>query len=162
MLAAEDGNSDIVRVLAEQEKKSRDDSGKTALMHAAEHNHLDCVKILAPLEERLQDSGSHTALMIATEKDNSDIVRVLASRETGTRDRWGRTALMLSARTGAATPLLFPFEAGLADKFGQNQTWYAASTLTGVLRAIRFEKTVGWLLEGKTILEARVNSRSVS
>ena len=55
MVAANYGNTECVRVLAQKEAKMKDDSNNTALMFAAGEGHLECVKVLAPLEKEMVD-----------------------------------------------------------------------------------------------------------
>ncbi len=54
MVAANNGKTNCVKILAEKEARMQDGFGLTALMLAAEEGHLECVKILAPLEKGMQ------------------------------------------------------------------------------------------------------------
>ena len=58
--------------------------------------------------------------------------------------------------------LVFPFEAGFVDRDDRNQTCHVIHDRADIITAVRFEKTVGWLLDGKTILEAKIGWRSLS
>ena len=57
MVAANSGETECVRMLAEKEAKMQDRFGLTALMFAAYKGHLECVKSLAPLEKGMKDNS---------------------------------------------------------------------------------------------------------
>ena len=97
-----------------------------------------------------------TALMYAAEQGYLDIVQVLIEKEAGMQDNYGETAMMKSTWKGEIVSFLSPFEAGLTGSNGWNQTCHAIDNHRNIIAAIRLEKTVGWLLDGKTILEAEI------
>ena len=156
MKAAEYGHVECVKVLAPLERGMENQNGKTALMTAAACGHLECVKTLAPLEKGMQDKHGETALMYAANCDRSECIKFLASNEAGMRDNIGKTAMMRLAKNGNIVSFLFPFEAGIADNNLRNQTCRAIYDDADVIIAIRLEKTAGWLLAGKTILDAKI------
>ena len=57
MLAATNGYTKCVELLAEKEARMQDSNGWTALMFAAKSGHLDTVKALADREIRLRNNG---------------------------------------------------------------------------------------------------------
>ncbi|TNJ26480.1 Kinase, NEK [Giardia muris] len=57
--------------------RTRDKSGRTALMHAAEYGQADLVKVLRPLEARLRDMKGWTALMYAAVHGHKECVTLL-------------------------------------------------------------------------------------
>ena len=78
------------------------------------------------------------------------------------RDNDGQTAMMKLVKNGEVASVLSPFEAGIADNNGWNQTCYAIYDSADVITAIRLEKTAGWLLYSNTILETRIGWHMVS
>jgi len=131
-------------------------------MIAAMFGHKNIVRMLVEKEKNMKDNTGRTALMLAAENRNADIVHLLVGKEAGMQDSERRTAMMLSTKESATISLLSPFEAGLTDSIGWNQTYHAIYNRANITVAVRFEKTVGWLLGGKTILEMRIGWRSVS
>ena len=69
---------------------------------------------------------------------------------------------MLSVRKGATTSLLPPFEAGIVNNNGLNQTCHTISKKKDIVTAVTYEKTAGWLLEGKTITNVKMGKRAAS
>ena len=57
MIAAGNGHTECVRLLAEKEKRMKSNDGWTALMRAAYNGRLECVKILAPLEKGMKSNS---------------------------------------------------------------------------------------------------------
>ena len=78
------------------------------------------------------------------------------------RSNGGETATMLSATKCEIASLLSPVEADTADNSWRNQARHAINYNANILTAVGREKTVGWLLEGETILEMRIDGRSIS
>ena len=74
------------------------------------------------------------------------------------------TAMMIAAeaRARGVGDVLFPFEAGMLDNEGFNQTCSAIASECEVLGAIRREKTAGWLYEGNSILVVEFGLHSLS
>ena len=70
--------------------------------------------------------------------------------------------MMLSAKKGNIVSFLSPFEAGITDNYGWNQACRAIFFSRNDIAPVRREKTAGWLLGGKTILEMRIDGRSIS
>ncbi|TNJ30207.1 Kinase, NEK [Giardia muris] len=66
---------DVVRLM--DLAGTRDNNGKTALMHAAEQGNVDCVRALIAVEGRLQDNIGRTALMYAVRNCHSRCVCLL-------------------------------------------------------------------------------------
>ncbi len=84
-------------------------------------------------------------------------MKVLAGKEAGIQDSSGKTVMMQFAGNDEIVSLVFPFEAGFVDRDDRNQTCHAIDNHRDIIKAIRFEKTVGWLLGGNTILEAEID-----
>ena len=162
MFAAYSGHLECVKILVSLEKGMRSNDGWNALIAAAKNGSFECVEILAPLEKGMRNKDGWTALMIAGYHANLKCVKVLAGEEAEMRDHCGRTAMMKSAEKGEVVSFLSPFEAGIADSKGMNQTCYAIDRSADPVAAIRLEKTAGWLLDGKTILEAEIGRRQKS
>ena len=135
----------------------------TALMHAAYWGIPEAVRLLIQREAGTRDNTGRTALMIAAEKGHREVVQMLLGKEDGVQDNEGKTAMMFSMEKEMhIEALLSPFEAGIADSKGMNQTCYAIDRSADLVAAIRLEKTAGWLLDGKTILEAEIGRRQKS
>jgi len=110
----------------------------------------------------MKGSIGRTALMCAADNNHLECAKLLAPEEAGMRDNDGATAMMRSTKKGNIVSVLSPFEAGLTDNKGWNQTCYAIRGSADVIAPVRREKTVGWLLDGKTILETKRHYRLVS
>ena len=91
-------------------------------MKAAEYGHVECVKVLAPLEKEMKNNYGWTALMDAALSGHLECVKFLTSNEAGMRGNSGQTAMMKSAHDDKTTSVLSPFEAGITDNKGWNQT----------------------------------------
>jgi len=104
----------------------------------------------------MKGSIGRTALMCAADNNHLECVKLLTPEEAGMRDDYGVTAMMKSTKKGEIVSFLSPFEAGLVNNYEWNQTCYAINRSADLVTAVRFEKTAGWLREGKTILEARI------
>ena len=127
IVAADKGNTEIVRMLEPREAGQATTSGWTALMRAAVHNHVDCVSILMDKEAGLFNHKLMTALMIATELGHIEVVSRLARLEAGLRNASYYTALMLAAKRGYAeiVEILAPHEANYTRSNGATALMYA-------------------------------------
>lgn len=127
IVAADRGNTEIVRMLEPREAGQATTSGWTALMRAAVHNHVDCVSILMEKEAGLLNHKSMSALMIATELGHIEVVSRLAHLEAGLRNANYYTALMLAAKRGYTeiVEILAPHEANYTRSNGATALMYA-------------------------------------
>lgn len=127
IVAADRGNTEIVRMLEPREAGQATTSGWTALMRAAVHNHVDCVSILMEKEAGLLNHKSMSALMIATELGHIEVVSRLARLEAGLRNANYYTALMLAAKRGYTeiVDILAPHEANYTRSNGATALMYA-------------------------------------
>ncbi|ESU36035.1 Serine/threonine-protein kinase NEK [Giardia duodenalis] len=127
IVAADRGNTEIVRLLEPSEAGQATTSGWTALMRAAVHNHVDCVSILIKKETGLLNHRSMSALMIATELGHIEVVSRLAPLEAGLRNANYYTALMLAAKRGYTeiVEILAPHEANYTRSNGATALMYA-------------------------------------
>lgn len=117
-----------VKFLIPFEKKTRDLTGKTALMHAARNGNPEIVKLLIRHEVGLQDRDNKTALMYAAENGNNECVISLMYKEAKKQDYEGMTALMHAAKSGQfeCVETLIPHEAKLWDENGKTALMHAA------------------------------------
>lgn len=83
MVAAGNGFTNIVKLLAPSEKGLKTLAGWTALMGAVEEKHFDSAAILVSHEAKLTKMDGWTALMSAARHGLYDIARLLAPHEAG-------------------------------------------------------------------------------
>lgn len=157
MIAAQQGYTDAVRLLADKEHGAQDINGRTALMHAATHGHLHAVEILLKHEKGVRDKGGQTALLLALNKGYVEVTNLLLEHEAsdlgwtnlisgavlgdvemvksnlhekGKRDAIGLTALMWAIRRGNVdvVRVLAEHEAEVPDLSGRAAIMYATAT----------------------------------
>jgi len=108
----------------------------------------------------MRDNNGWTALMFTTDSGRLDRAHIILEEYMGIWNKGGDTDTTLSAKRDATALLLSPFEAGLVDNMGLNQTFHMIIGRTNFIAAIHAEKTVGWLRNGNTILEAMIFEQS--
>lgn len=129
MFAAELGNVECVRLLADKEAGMRTDAGETALMLAARRGQLECVAELIPYEKCAVSKNYHTALMLAVMNDHISLASLLVEHEQRIQNEKGQTSLMLAVlrRNAPLVTVLAPYEAGVFD--AQHQTALILATI---------------------------------
>eukprot|EP01032_Pedospumella_encystans_P014205 gene14205-16331_t len=109
MLGAEEGHTDVVRMLLNNHQvnsKLEDKAGWTALMCATSKNNCDIVKLLLDHEDtelHMANLHKNRALRSASEKGYSAIVKMLLTSsgvDVNLPNMHGRTALMYAAQSG--------------------------------------------------------------
>lgn len=153
MYAAQQGNFELVELLATLETGLQDNNGRTSLMHAAIRGYLQICKILLPYEAEIKDSNDSTALILAAKEGHRDIVDLFTSLnkdgttaliqaaiqndteaidvflplQKGAKDNNGMTALMYAAANDCqdAVRSLLEYEKGMRDKDGHNALYHA-------------------------------------
>lgn len=100
MVAAANGDADLVHELVEHSYGLLTRRKETALMVAVKGGSLPCVRLLAKAEAKKQDINGTTALMLAVILRNHPIAEVLMPFEAGMQDVNGMTALMIAAQLG--------------------------------------------------------------
>lgn len=157
MIAAQQGYTEAVRLLADKECGAQDISGRTALMHAVIHGHLHAAEILLEYEKGIKDKREWNALLLAITKGYTEIAKLLlpyeakdlgwtnlicaailgdieaaknSLHETGERDIIGLTALIWAIQKGniEIVQLLMEYEAGIHDLSGRTAIAYAIAT----------------------------------
>ena len=91
-----------------------------------------------------------------------DIARLLVSREAGMKNNEEDAAMVRSAEKGRMAQFLFPFEAGLTNGYMLNYTCCTIAFRSDVIAAVQFEKTAGWLMNGKSITHVMIDERKLS
>lgn len=80
MIAARNGYTEIVELLANHEAKMLDNRDRTALMYAAEYGHIDAVRILLDYECGIK-YYQRSSLALAAGNGHVEIVKLLAEKE---------------------------------------------------------------------------------
>ena len=132
MSAAQGGHKEVVKILLEHEKETKNKDEDTALILAARAGHEDIVELLDPTDE-----NGVTALMRAADRNDVEVVRALIPLHKGktascvTIDKCvilRGPALMMAAIYGHAevVRLLVEHEGGMKDEDGWTALMYAA------------------------------------
>lgn len=100
MVAAANGDADLVRELVEHSHGFSTRRKETALMMAVKSGSILCVRLLTKAEARKQDTNGTTALMLAVMLGNYPLAEILMPFEAGIQDINGVTALMIAAQLG--------------------------------------------------------------
>lgn len=127
--AAELGNVECVRLLADKEAGMRTDAGETALMLAAKKGQVECAAELLRYEKCAINRSYQTALMLAVMNDHLEMASLLVEHEQRIQNEKGQTALMLAVnrRNAALVSMLAPYETGVFDI--QHQTALIQATV---------------------------------
>ncbi|EFO62626.1 Protein 21.1 [Giardia lamblia P15] len=100
MLAVQNDDSKMVRLLVEQEAKLTNNDGDNALMLAARLDVSSCIPILLPYLSDCQRDDFVTPLMVAAEAGSIHALRVLLFHYGNEFDKMGLTALDYASRAG--------------------------------------------------------------
>ncbi|ESU36889.1 Ankyrin repeat protein [Giardia duodenalis] len=100
MLAVQNDDPKMVRLLVEQEAKLTNNDGDNALMLAAKLDVSSCIPILLPYLSDCRRDDSVTPLMVAAEAGSIHALRVLFFHYGNESDNMGLTALDYASRAG--------------------------------------------------------------
>lgn len=103
MVAAQQNQTEVCKLLLEHECYMRDKKGFTALMYAAHKGNASCAKVLLDREGGFMCHDGTTAILIANKAGHSDVVETLRAKEEIPRDEFGNTNLILAAARGDMT-----------------------------------------------------------
>lgn len=124
----------IAKRFVEEQARSYNNEGVTALMLAARLGFTNIVQKLIPYEAGMQSVSpnfeGYTAMMFAAQRDNPECVKLLIDTESGLMNKVGRTALMLAAANDhlRCVDLLLAREGGLQDNEGWSSLMNAVIT----------------------------------
>lgn len=127
-------NWHIAKRFVEEQARSYNNEGVTALMLAARLGFTNIVQRLIPYEAGMQSVSpnfeGYTAMMFAAQRDNPECVKLLMDIESGLVNKVGRTALMLAAANDhlRCVELLLAREGGLQDNEGWSSLMNAVIT----------------------------------
>lgn len=92
----------LIDILLPREKRARDITGRSALIHAVEHGNYDIAAILASEERGIQDNNGNTALFVLSGSrsalDSQDLLKKLLPAELKMKNSKGETCLFTAIK----------------------------------------------------------------